>query len=566
MVPLVTVEVLEMMAMQLGTAIGRIQAEERIRRKNAILEGINRIFREVMTCETEEELGRACLAVAEEMTRSKFGFIGDANPQGLLDDIAMSNPGWEPARMADKSGHRKVLKEFKIHGIHGRMLLDGTPFFTNDLSSHPDSAGLPDVHAPLESFLGAPLIHDGKTIGMVGLGNRQGGYQPEDLDSMEALSHTIVQALMRKRAEQALQESEERFRALAEKLRDVDLRQSEERFYKIFHSSPDIMNIIRMGDGKYIEINQMFIDVFGYTREEVLGHTPEELNIVTDARDFVAPFYEQLNEQGGIKNFELNFRTKSGNIITALCSTEFINLNNETCRLMVMKDITKEKKMEVEMARLDRLHLVGEMAAGIGHEIRNPMTTVRGFLQMLGEKKDCSKYKDYYDLMIEELDRADSIITEFLTLAKNKKADLKVQNLNFIVRAIYPLMQAEAFRGDNYIKLNLADVPNLLLDEKEIRQLVLNLVRNGLEAMSPGGNLTIRTFTDGEEVVLVLNDQGKGIEPDALEKLGTPFFTTKDNGTGLGLSVCYSIAARHNAKIEVETGSNGTTFFVRFRQ
>ncbi|MEW5899031.1 MAG: ATP-binding protein, partial [Bacillota bacterium] len=89
---------------------------------------------------------------------------------------------------------------------------------------------------------------------------------------------------------------------------------------------------------------------------------------------------------------------------------------------------------------------------------------------------------------------------------------------------------------------------------------------NGLEAMPPGGTLTIKTFQEGEEVVLAVQDEGPGIEPDLLEKIGTPFFTTKDDGTGLGLAVCYSIAARHKAAITVETSPAGTTFFVRFKQ
>jgi signal transduction histidine kinase len=97
-----------------------------------------------------------------------------------------------------------------------------------------------------------------------------------------------------------------------------------------------------------------------------------------------------------------------------------------------------------------------------------------------------------------------------------------------------------------------------------MRQMILNLVRNGLEAMPPGGNLVVKTFTDGDEVIMAVQDQGKGIEPGVLEKIGTPFFTTKENGTGLGLAVCYSIAARHNARIEIETDPEGTTFFVRF--
>jgi len=233
--------------------------------------------------------------------------------------------------------------------------------------------------------------------------------------------------------------------------------------------------------------------------------------------------------------------------------------------LSLKNEIVHREKMENEMARLDRLNLVGEMAASIGHEVRNPMTTVRGFLQLLSGKKDCLQYKEYFDLMIDELDRANSIITEYLSLAKNKPIDLKTNNLNSIIQAIQPLIQADALKCDQHIKIDLNETTDLLMDEKEVRQVILNLARNGFEAMSPGGMLTIKTFKEGGEVVLAVQDQGKGIDPGSLDKIGTPFFTTKDFGTGLGLAVCYSIAARHNAVVDIETSSGGTTFYIRFK-
>lgn len=228
-------------------------------------------------------------------------------------------------------------------------------------------------------------------------------------------------------------------------------------------------------------------------------------------------------------------------------------------------NISERKMFEKEMARLDRLNLVGQMAAGIGHEVRNPLTTVRGFLQLLGSKEEFKQSSGYFDLMIEELDRANSIITEFLSLAKNKTVDLKPLSLNCLIENLYPLIQADAMVSDKDIKMELEDVHLLPLDEKEIRQLILNLVRNGLEAMSGSGTLILRTFMDGEEVVLSVQDQGGGIKTENLEKIGTPFFTTKENGTGLGLATCYSITARHNAKIDINTGVTGTTFYVRFQ-
>ena len=193
------------------------------------------------------------------------------------------------------------------------------------------------------------------------------------------------------------------------------------------------------------------------------------------------------------------------------------------------------------------------------------MTTVRGYLQLLGSKKEFSKYNSQFALMIDELDRANAIITEFLSLAKDRVVDLKVQSLKEIVQNIFPLIQADGVISDKYIHLELDEVEEIPLDKKEIHQLILNLVLNGSQAMSPGGTMKIGTFMDNEEIVLSVQDDGPGIVPEVLGKIGTPFFTTKENGTGLGLAVCYSIAARHNAKIDIETGSTGTTFFVRFK-
>ena len=167
--------------------------------------------------------------------------------------------------------------------------------------------------------------------------------------------------------------------------------------------------------------------------------------------------------------------------------------------------------------------------------------------------------------MIDELDRANSIITEFLSLAKTKTLVKETLNINTILGKVFDLIQADAMVSEKYLNMELGETTDLPLNASEIRQLLLNLIRNGLEAMSPGGTLTISTFTHGNEVVLAVQDQGCGIEPDVLKKLGTPFFTTKDNGTGLGLAVCYSIAARHNAVISIETGHTGTTFSVIFK-
>jgi signal transduction histidine kinase len=234
-----------------------------------------------------------------------------------------------------------------------------------------------------------------------------------------------------------------------------------------------------------------------------------------------------------------------------------IDIHPEPCTLIVLTDITETVHLEKEMSRLDRLNLIGEMAAGIAHEIRNPMTTVQGFLQLSRNNSD-NLSTEIIDLMLDELKRANSIITEFLNLAKNKVSVKKKQNLNSILEALSPLIQAEAFRSSKHVKLDLNQCPDIFIDQKEIRQLILNIALNGLDAMSSNGKLTIRTYTE-------IKDKGQGISPDVLQKFATPFFTTKETGTGLGLAICYSVAKRHHAEIDITTGDEGTIFSIRFQ-
>ncbi|WP_142827959.1 GAF domain-containing sensor histidine kinase [Planococcus soli] len=229
------------------------------------------------------------------------------------------------------------------------------------------------------------------------------------------------------------------------------------------------------------------------------------------------------------------------------------------------KNTTEKKIYENELKRLSNLELIGQMAAGISHEIRNPMTTVRGFLQLLTSNKELQHFNMYFDLMIDELDRANSIISEFLSMGNTRSSDLEMLDLNAIICDISPLLEIDTFNQNKFIQFENTSIPEMFLNRDEIRQLLINLCRNGLEAMEPGKMLSIRTYMEDEHtVVLEIQDQGAGMSEEVLRKIGTPFYTTKDNGTGLGLGVSYAIAARHNAKIEVQSSNEGTVFSVKF--
>jgi PAS domain S-box-containing protein len=347
-------------------------------------------------------------------------------------------------------------------------------------------------------------------------------------------------------------------------IRDITkLRLAEEALAKAFKASPNLMAVSELEDGSYLIVNDRFVKVTGFLQEEVIDHSCLELNLWSSPEDR-AKMMRLLAEKGSISNLEISYRVKNGELRDGLFSAEFIQLDGRQCLLSAINDITDYKQLQRDIIRLERLNLIGRMAAGIGHEIRNPMTSVRGFLQMLRSKPECSKYGSWFELMIDELDRANAIITEYLAVANNKKIELKVQNLNTIIETIKPLIIANALNSDKNVKMELEPIWDLYLNQEEIRQLVLNLINNGLEAMSAGGQLTVRTFNNDGCVVMEVADQGQGIQPEVLEKIGTPFFTTKEQGTGLGLAVCNAIIARHNGVLGIKTGPEGSVFSVRF--
>lgn len=345
---------------------------------------------------------------------------------------------------------------------------------------------------------------------------------------------------------------------------EEELKASEETFAKAFRLNPNIMIMKRADTDQVINISEIFTDITGFSPEEIIGKQMWELGMWSEL-SHQQEIDKQLNSHGKIRNLEIKFLTKFGEVKKGLVSADIIEIRGIKHILISINDITELDKMKQEMERLSRLNLIGQMAAGIGHEIRNPMTSIRGFLQLLIGKKECLSYRKYFQMMIDELDRANSIITEFLSLTKSKPTSLIKNNLNAIVNSLYPLLLADTVNANKNIVLETDEVPDLLLDEKEIRQLILNLFRNGLEAMPSTGTITIRTYVEGKEVVLAVEDQGTGIDLQLLERIGTPFFTTKDEGVGLGLAVCYGIANRHKAAIEVQTTSQGTAFLVKFK-
>ncbi|OME88693.1 MULTISPECIES: two-component system sensor histidine kinase NtrB [Paenibacillus] len=231
----------------------------------------------------------------------------------------------------------------------------------------------------------------------------------------------------------------------------------------------------------------------------------------------------------------------------------------------VMEDITELERLRTEFMNVERLSLVGQMAASITHEIRNPMAVVRGFLQLMQEKSP-DTLDHYYRIVMEELDRANGIISDFLSLAQNRVAEKEECHLHDIIHELNPLLWADANLRGQSIELKLGtEIPHLYLNTKEMKQLILNLCRNGMEAMDDKGTLTIETRMEGDRAQLFVADTGIGISENELERLFEPFFTTKSKGTGLGLALCMSIVQRHHGTIDVKSKlGEGTVFIISF--
>ncbi|AJQ29065.1 LytS/YhcK type 5TM receptor domain-containing protein [Pelosinus fermentans] len=341
-----------------------------------------------------------------------------------------------------------------------------------------------------------------------------------------------------------------------------ELQKSEERFATAFNFNPSPMSIRSIEDGRYITVNESFLRTFEYTREEIIGKTLRNLHILIDDYDEIV---QLLRKGKSISNFETHIYTKTGKLQISLLFCELIDIGGKPHTLSVFIDIGEMKKLENEVLRLERLNLAGHMSTGIAHEIRNPLTTIRGFMQFLSAKKDLSHCKEYFDLTIQELDQINSIMSELILLARTKSVNFERTNLNALISALLPLIKTDEAAINKDVDVDLGDIPDLLMDKKEMMQLILNLAKNGIESMEDYGILKISTYVDKGEVVLSVQDRGKGMNAEMLKKIGTPFFSTKDTGTGLGLAICYSIAERHRAVIAIESSSKGTTFLVKFK-
>lgn len=278
----------------------------------------------------------------------------------------------------------------------------------------------------------------------------------------------------------------------------------------------------------------------------------------------IFPFIEQINSIERAENI-IKHPKEGDKIIGLTISTLKDTHNNQTGFIGIFQDITQFKMMEQDIKQKEKLATIGELSANIAHEIRNPLASLKGSIEMLKEGKLIHQHKEkLMGIALKEMDRLNNIITDFLNYSRPKKPDFKYFDLNSVLNDTLDLLKNMAVtRMDVSIKKDFDGELNVTADPKKLQQVFWNLGMNAIEAMHSGGELKVSTKKGVDCIEIIFQDSGNGIPEETIGKIFYPFFTTKEEGTGLGLSIAHRIIEEHNGKISVISKSEvGTTFKV----
>jgi PAS domain S-box-containing protein len=523
----------------------RKKTEEKIKRQNMVEQGINKILHSALMAKTEEELGQICLAVAQEITGSKVGFIGDINERGRQ-DLAVSNPGWEACKTVAPPGHR-TTGNFEIHGIYGKVVKDGKGFFTNDVANFPNRVGLPAGHPPIESFLGVPLVSEGKPVGMIAVANREGGYGQDELEALGTLSGAIVEAFLRKRAESKLDNYSKCLENLVEE-RTRQLSMERERLYNMLEGLP-VMVCLLTEDYRVAFANRAFRERYGEPKGK---HCYEYFR----GENMPCSFCESYEVLKIGKPYHWVATMPDGSILDAY-DFPFTDVDGSRMVLEMDVDITQRVKLEKQVKDAERLAAIGATAGMVGHDLRNPLQTVVGEIYLarkevkaLPESEVKASLQESISTIEQQITYMDKIVSDLQMFVKPISILKKTVDLTQFI----PATLTEVNIPTNikmYKKIPgqaLVDADPLLL-----KRVLLNLLNNAIQAMPAGGELTVEALACPPNVQITVEDTGVGISEEIKDKIFTPLFTTKSKGQGFGLAVCKRVIEAHGGSIIFES-------------
>lgn len=339
----------------------------------------------------------------------------------------------------------------------------------------------------------------------------------------------------------------------------------EERFRTAFHFAAVGMALVTV-QGKLQEVNYSFCEIVGLQMHDASETAVKSLLHPNDVSGFLDCCTRLLI--GELQSCETEMRflhAATGALVWASMSVTLVRdvEGRPVHFILQVQDVTHRKETEELLRKSDKLTVVGQLAAGVAHEVRNPLTVLKGFAQVL---QATDRDNTYFDLMLSEIERIESIIREFLMLAKPQAARFYEADVNQLTADVFSLMETKAVMNGVYIQLQLSPEPSLIqCDANQIKQVLVNLMQNAIEAMTGGGRLLVKVRNGEGRVRLTIEDDGCGIPEERLSKLGEPFYSSKEKGTGLGLMISFQIIEKHRGTVQVSSVvDEGTTFDISF--
>ncbi|WP_261302379.1 PAS domain-containing sensor histidine kinase [Paenibacillus andongensis] len=326
------------------------------------------------------------------------------------------------------------------------------------------------------------------------------------------------------------------------------LEEREQSYKSLVENNPDAIFELDL-NGRVLHINQATERITGYQQEELLLQSFCRLLVGEDHLKARKLF--EASTKGESNNIEVAIINKRGYSVELNLKTVPIIINDKIDGVYgIAKDITERKRTDELLIKSEKLSVVGQLAAGVAHEIRNPLTSLRGFVQLLQTRMD--NYNEYFQIMLTELDRINYIVSEFLVIAKPQVVCFEMKDLRKILHDVISLLDTQAILSDVQIHTTFdPDIPLINCEENQLKQVFINILKNAIEAMTEGGIIEIMMRLDDNKIVIRFIDQGCGIPEERIGMLGEPFYTTKEKGTGLGLMVSQKIIEAHHGSLQI---------------
>ncbi|MBM4283872.1 MAG: PAS domain S-box protein [Deltaproteobacteria bacterium] len=533
------VEFFQSLAGHLGLAVRTANVEEALRLDESRLEAVWQLSQ--MTGASLKEIVDFALEEGVRLTRSRIGYLAFMNEEETVLTIhSWSKTAMQQCAIIDKP----IVYPLETTGLWGEAVRQRRPVITNDYDApNPYKKGYPEGHVPIRRHLNIPVVDGDRIVAVAGVGNKDEEYDESDVRQLTLLMNGMWWQIKRQRAEEALAAEVERGIYFQKLLLHTCMDGI------IAH---DLSGIVRT-------FNETAAKIAGYAPEEVIG----KMNV---AGLYAPGRLEEIQEKihdpsymgvGILENHDTELLHKDGTPIPVWISARVLYENDKEIGMIGhIKDLRERKRMETELLRSERLAALGKMAAHISHEIKNPLMLIGGFArQVLKDVTgDPQKNQEKLQIIVDEVRRLEDFLVEVGSYAKFSEPRKEPGDLNTLIQETSQRLEPSLRERDLDLVLDLEPrLPELQFDPLHLRQVILNIAKNGIEAMTAGGTLTIATGREGDWVFFRVSDTGEGIPPEIRDKIFQPFFSSKPKGSGLGLAISQKIIEAHQGEITLDS-------------